>query len=420
MSRLIRSLVFFGVHLPPSLDWLMREFRLIVNKSVRIALTEDVRTRYGLTRTAYPQLSAEHRIYKQYIPSAFEVATVALKNYRRRLRKGFSAKPPFVKRLFFTAENQAYHLDRLTGELRVPIRAGEAVVLQLPVSQWHRDFLADESWSLGALTVTPEKVVVAVRKEAPPLFQPSGAISLDSNEVSLDGVACLGESARLVNLPFSEVRVIQSTHFRRKRHLRKKKERDWRVRRALLRREGTRERHRVRQRLHRLSKGLVRIARELRLAVILEDLKLGNPSGRSRRNNRRLSSWPRSQLHFQIGYKAALAGVPVIKVNPRYTSKTCPVCGETKGRRERVGRMFKCRCGWRMDRQLNAGLNILNTALASRETLARAVRFQPGALRNDVVIPLYDLPGSLGGAREEPSGVDPIPPDAASSTSGVG
>jgi len=73
-----------------------------------------------------------------------------------------------------------------------------------------------------------------------------------------------------------------------------------------------------------------------------------------------------------------------------------------------------------MDRQLNAGLNILNTALASSETLARAVRFQPGALRNDVVIPLYDLPGSLGGAREEPSGVDPIPPDAASSTSGVG
>jgi len=31
----------------------------------------------------------------------------------------------------------------------------------------------------------------------------------------------------------------------------------------------------------------------------------------------------------------------------------------------------------------------------------RGVRFHPGALRNDVVIPLYDLPGLLGGAREE-------------------
>ena len=63
-------------------------------------------------------------------------------------------------------------------------------------------------------------------------------------------------------------------------------------------------------------------------------------------------------------------------------------------------------CDWEMDRQINAGLNILKTGLASNEALARAVRFQPGALRDDVVIPLYDLPGFLGGAREEPSGVE--------------
>jgi len=63
-------------------------------------------------------------------------------------------------------------------------------------------------------------------------------------------------------------------------------------------------------------------------------------------------------------------------------------------------------CDWEMDRQINAGLNILKTALASNEALARAVRFQPGALRHDVVIPLYDLLREGGGAREEPSGVE--------------
>ncbi len=56
--------------------------------------------------------------------------------------------------------------------------------------------------------------------------------------------------------------------------------------------------------------------------------------------------------------------------------------------------------------EINAGLNILKTALASNEALARAVRFQPGAVRDDVVIPLYDLPGFRGGAREEPSGAE--------------
>jgi IS605 OrfB family transposase len=159
--------------------------------------------------------------------------------------------------------------------------------------------------------------------------------------------------------------------------------------------------------LHRNSKNLVVFAKEARYAIALEDLTLGNPSGRSRRMNRRLSSWPRAEIHRQIEYKAALEGVPVIKVNPRYTSKTCPVCGDTKGRRERVGKVFVCgKCGWVMDRQINAGLNILKTALASNEALARAVRFQPGALRHDVVIPLYDLLRGGGGAREEPSGVD--------------
>ena len=121
--------------------------------------------------------------------------------------------------------------------------------------------------------------------------------------------------------------------------------------------------------------------------------------------NRRLSSWPRGELHRQIEYKAALAGVPIIKVNPAWTSKTCPVCGAR--RRERVGQDFVCSvCDWEMDRQHNAACNILQSALASNEALARAVRFRPGALRHDAVSPLYDLPAWPVGAREEPSGAE--------------
>jgi len=79
------------------------------------------------------------------------------------------------------------------------------------------------------------------------------------------------------------------------------------------------------------------------------------------------------------------------------------VCGAR--RRDRVGKVFVClMCDWEMDRQINAGMNILKTALASNEALARAVRFQPGALRHDVVSPLYDLSALPTGAREEPKG----------------
>ena len=75
----VRSLVFHVSGFPPELNWLVSEFRLIVNKSIRIAVSQDIRSRYRLSSAAYRQLSAEHSIYKQYIPSAFEIAMGALK-----------------------------------------------------------------------------------------------------------------------------------------------------------------------------------------------------------------------------------------------------------------------------------------------------------------------------------------------------
>ncbi|HLB68949.1 MAG TPA: RNA-guided endonuclease TnpB family protein [Thermoplasmata archaeon] len=400
-----RALVFPVTWRSPSLNWLLGEFRLLVNESIRIALREDIRSRARLARAAYQVLGRRHMIYKQYIPSAFEVALAVLKAHRRRLKRGNRTSVPYMRRLMLKAENQSYQLDRETGRLRIPIRGTEGVQLRLSLSEWHRSFLNDPSWGLGSLTVVPGKIILVVRREAPKTYEPEGAIALDTNEDSMDGVVASNEGLVPTILPFGGVRRIQETHFRRRRRLARKKAQDRRVMRSLLHREGRRERSRVRQRLHRLSKRLVQFANDRRAAIVLEDLTLHGAGGRSRRMNRRLSSWPRREIHRQIEYKAALAGVPVIKVNPQWTSKTCPVCGAR--RRDRVGKDFVCEtCDWEMDRQINAGLNILKTALASNEALARAVRFQPGALRDDAMSPLYDLLARPGGAREEPSGVE--------------
>ena len=387
------------------MDWLLSEFRLLVNESIRVALKDDIRSRARLVRAAYQALSHRHVVYKKYIPSAFEVALAVLKAHRRRLKRGKRSSTPYMRKLMLKAENQSYRLDRETGRLRIPIRGTEGVQLSLPISDWHRTFLCDSSWSLGSLTVVPGKVIVVVRKERPESYKPEGAIALDTNEDSMDGVFVSDEDIVPTVLPFDGVRRIQATHFRRRRSLAAKKAHDRRVMRRLLDREGRRERNRVRQRLHRLSKRLVRFAHSRRVAIVLENLTFHGAGGRSRKMNRRLSSWPRGEIHRQIEYKAALAGVPIIKVNPAWTSKTCPVCGAR--RRDRVGKVFVCEmCDWEMDRQINAGMNILKTALASNEALARAVRFQPGALRHDVVSPLYDLSALPAGAREEPSGVE--------------
>ena len=400
-----RSLVFMVKWQNTQLDWLLTEFRLLVNESIRIALREDIRSRARLTRTAYQDLSHRHVVYKPYITSAFEVALGLLKAHRRRLKRRKKSSVPYMRKVMLKAENQSYRFDRETGCLRIPIRGTEGVQLQLALSEWHRSFLSDAAWGLGSLTVIPGKIVLVVRREAPQTFLPEAAIALDTNEDSMDGVVASGNYMPGASLPFGGVRRIQGTRFWRRRRLARNKRHDRRVMKRLLGQEGRRERNRVRQRTPSIFETTRWVRTRSPGRDCPRDLTLHGAGGQSHRMNRRLSSWPRSEIHRQIEYKAALAGVPIIKVNPAWTSKTCPVCGAR--RRDRVGKVFVClMCDWEMDRQINAGLNILKTALASNEALARAVRFQPGALRDDVVSPLYDLLREGKGAREEPSGVE--------------
>jgi transposase len=63
--------------------------------------------------------------------------------------------------------------------------------------------------------------------------------------------------------------------------------------------------------------------------------------------------------------------------------------------------VFICdKCGWRLDRQINAGLNICRTALAQFPTEAGmrelgGLRLDPDALTNDAMILIY-TPGNAG------------------------
>lgn len=400
----VRSLAF-DVPAPPELEPVFRTFRLAANQAIRHALKADARSRGRFHALGgYHGLANAHQaLFKMHLLGAIEVALGVLKNHRRRVRKGRTSVP-YVKRLFLRTENQAYQLNRTTGHLRIPLgsaRVGGAARIDLPLSQWHRRFLEDPAWRLGCLTVTPSRILLAVRREAPPVYAAESGLALDTNEDALDGVLAQGPQAIPLQVSLRGARQVQQTHFRRRRHLARKKAHDRRTQRTLLNREGRRERARVGQRLHLVSKALVRWAAARNVALVLEDLKGFRRVGRGRTMNRRLSSWPFRQLHRQIGYKAELAGVPVVRVNPFNTSKTCPACGAIPGRRERTGKVFECACGWRLDRQQNAALNILKTALAGSPALARAVWFRPGAPRQDPMSPLCD---AAGRARDEANG----------------
>ncbi|MBU0623993.1 MAG: transposase [Candidatus Thermoplasmatota archaeon] len=401
-GMLVKGVVFhLDSDLPLEARRLLEDFRLAVNNAIRAGLHARVTSRNALVKIAYKDFREQHpMMYAQHLVSAFEVAGSALKNYRRRVRKGVTGRIPFVKRLMMKAENQAYKLDRKSGVIDLPIGAGCHVELRLIVSQYHRKYLDDMTLTLGSLTVLPDRVVVAFRSDAPKPFVPESALSLDTNERSLDGVLVTDDAGIAVKAEFPEVAIIQQRHHDRRKRLQKKKAHDSRTSRNLCRREGAREHHRINYRLHLVANSVLRFAEEKKSAIVLEDLKGFRPK-RNKELNRRLSIWPRRKLHQIIEYKAQWKGIPVVKVNPRNSSRTCPICGRIQD--SRMGAEFKCECGWHLDRHINASINLLQTAIS--KGMAGGLWFNPGAFQHDVMMILYE---PAMAARSEPNGTSGV------------
>jgi len=136
--------------------------------------------------------------------------------------------------------------------------------------------------------------------------------------------------------------------------------------RRLMRRLSGRERRFQEWLNHNISKQLVQGAKSQNAALAFEDLtniREGlNQKPRSKTERRRTNNWAFYQLRLFVGYKAAIAGVPVLFVPPAYTSQTCSRCGHihpTKGKSYRNGKKFKCgHCGFEHDADVNAAMNI--------------------------------------------------------------
>lgn len=112
---------------------------------------------------------------------------------------------------------------------------------------------------------------------------------------------------------------------------------------------------------HVIAKKIVAKAKERNQGIALEDLSgIGSrvdTFGKSFR--RRFGNWGFSQLRQFVEYKARLAGVPVVLVDPAYTSQTCSQCSHCEHGNRRSQSCFCCKqCEHSMNADVNAALNI--------------------------------------------------------------
>jgi IS605 OrfB family transposase len=197
------------------------------------------------------------------------------------------------------------------------------VVAQLDLGGFRRGYLYDLTWEIGGAELIRKRdtwyLCITQSKKLPEPDEPLGVIGCDFGIVNLattdDGETFSGEHVD---------RVRERYHTRRQR-LQAVGSKSAKRR---LKQNSGRE-HRFQKDVnHRIAKHLVTKAANERKALALEELT--HIRGRAtvlHSQRRRFNSWAFQQLRRYISYKAALARVRVIIVDPRNTSRTCAECG---------------------------------------------------------------------------------------------
>ena len=108
---------------------------------------------------------------------------------------------------------------------------------------------------------------------------------------------------------------------------------------------------------HCVSKQIVALANRSNSAIALEDLTNIRKRAKHRKAQRgTFHRWAFYQLRSFISYKAQRVGIPMLLVNPAYTSQACSSCGNLGIRN---GQNFHCpNCSFQADSDFNASLNI--------------------------------------------------------------
>jgi putative transposase len=165
-------------------------------------------------------------------------------------------------------------------------------------------------------------------------------------------------------------------HIRRKHNLQRKRlqRKGTKGARKKLRRLAGKEARFRRHQNHVISKKVVQSAKDTGRGIALEDLDgiRGRITAGGAEARNRLSGWSFYQLRGFITYKALDAGIPIVLVDPRHTSRTCSACGHCEKSNRRSQADFVCKhCQF----SVNAARNIraqANCKLASELAIVEA------------------------------------------------
>jgi len=336
LSEVTRTVVVKSTPLPRKLFRVFVElegmYRNMVEQlvlhAVRGGITSFTRLKalkYRELRYLYPQLPSH------YAYTACQDASTRVRSFLKRRRKGLARKDyPEVNRVSIWLDDHLWRLRGLTS-IEIATHRGWVTIELEPHKQYWRYF--NSGWRLASeAKVKLDKrnrrlIIYLVFKKGVEAYKPRGFISVDVNEnhvaVLIDGKVYLFETG------FRDI--VLGYYYRRKR-VQEKYDRLYgvgcRVKRKIFRR--LKERRKKSDLRWKLANIVVRAARERQYAVVLEEL--GEEPAREMINHvkddqlrHRIYQASFKGVQKAIEEKAREHGVPVIYIDPKNTSKMCPI-----------------------------------------------------------------------------------------------
>ncbi|WP_338685996.1 transposase [Streptomyces acidiscabies] len=336
-----------------------------------VAFAKDVKRNFALREHTYAEIkqrwglgaqAAQHVIKKTCDAYRTLAANAKAGNlgkpwsrrYRRAVEKPVVFRPegaqPYDDRMLsWRIEERAVSLWTLSGRVKgVAFTASPEQLARLALyRKGESDLLyRDGMWFLNATCEVPE---------AKPNTAPDGFLGIDLGIVNIattsDGQIMAGRALNRGRL--------------RERTLRTKlQKKDTPSARRRLKKRRRKEARRAKDINHKIAKHVVAEAERTSRGIALEDLTGIRERVRLRKPQRAAhSSWSFAQLGEFIAYKARRAGVPVVYVDPAYTSRTCAECGHIDKANRVSQAWFVCRsCGFVDHADRNGSRNIRHRA----------------------------------------------------------
>ncbi|MFW9889132.1 MAG: RNA-guided endonuclease InsQ/TnpB family protein [Candidatus Thorarchaeota archaeon] len=309
----------------------------------------------GLHSTFYRTLRSKFKLPSQMAQSAIRIVVGMHRSGVQA--SGKKASPQFNSPQLQLQYNRDWSiidgkvsLRTLSGRRRISFITGD----------YQRQYLDDDSWKKGGARLVERKgayfLHISLEREAPPTHVPKTPIGIDIG-IRAFAVARAPNAAPLI-IRGGELVDSQEKAHRLRRRLQAKGTRS--AKRVLARISGQ-ERRIVSDFCRKSAKKIIMYASQFdKPVLVLENLKNIRHWAKRRypKQRRGLHIWPFRKLSMTLMMRAEERGIPVVFVDPAYTSQICPRCQSLDKRNRKRSNYFCRACGYQNNSDVIAATNI--------------------------------------------------------------